>query len=126
MSDVAGGVVVQAYRFALDPTPAQDRDLHRHAGAGRFAFNWALAAAALVPARLAGHHAGAGARRVRRRLRADRPARRGGVRDRAPRRRRIPRGRRTLADRAVQPARRSPDGHRTRRRTRPAHTGLHG
>ncbi|WP_212829555.1 IS607 family element RNA-guided endonuclease TnpB [Catellatospora sp. TT07R-123] len=44
MSDVAGGVVVQAYRFALDPTPAQDRDLHRHAGAGRFAFNWALAA----------------------------------------------------------------------------------
>ncbi|MBV1856337.1 IS607 family element RNA-guided endonuclease TnpB [Catellatospora tritici] len=43
MSDVAGEVVVQAYRFALDPTPAQDRDLHRHAGAGRFAFNWALA-----------------------------------------------------------------------------------
>ncbi|WP_212841585.1 IS607 family element RNA-guided endonuclease TnpB [Catellatospora sp. IY07-71] len=43
MSDVAGGVLVQAYRFALDPTPAQDRDLHRHAGAGRFAFNWALA-----------------------------------------------------------------------------------
>ncbi|GIF80404.1 hypothetical protein Cba03nite_17530 [Catellatospora bangladeshensis] len=37
-------MVVQAYRFALDPTPAQDRDLHRHAGAGRFAFNWALAA----------------------------------------------------------------------------------
>ncbi|WP_212841529.1 IS607 family element RNA-guided endonuclease TnpB [Catellatospora sp. IY07-71] len=44
MSDAAGGVVVQAYRFALDPAPAQDRDLHRHAGAGRFAFNWALAA----------------------------------------------------------------------------------
>ncbi|WP_308167906.1 helix-turn-helix domain-containing protein, partial [Catellatospora tritici] len=44
MSDVAGGVVVQAYRFALDPSPAQDRDLYRHAGAGRFAFNWALAA----------------------------------------------------------------------------------
>ncbi|MEV4413133.1 IS607 family element RNA-guided endonuclease TnpB [Catellatospora sp. NPDC049609] len=44
MSDVVGGLVVQAYRFALDPTPAQDRDLHRHAGAGRFAFNWALAA----------------------------------------------------------------------------------
>ncbi|GAA1652552.1 IS607 family element RNA-guided endonuclease TnpB [Catellatospora bangladeshensis] len=37
-------MVVQAYRFALDPTPAQNRDLHRHAGAGRFAFNWALAA----------------------------------------------------------------------------------
>ncbi|MEV4417229.1 IS607 family element RNA-guided endonuclease TnpB [Catellatospora sp. NPDC049609] len=44
MSGVAGGVVVQAYRFALDPTPAQDRDLHRHAGSARFAFNWALAA----------------------------------------------------------------------------------
>ncbi|GIG06537.1 transposase [Catellatospora coxensis] len=44
VSDVVGAVVVQAYRFALDPTPAQDRDLHRHAGAGRFAFNWALAA----------------------------------------------------------------------------------
>ncbi|MBV1854897.1 helix-turn-helix domain-containing protein [Catellatospora tritici] len=43
MSDVAGAVVVQAYRFALDPSPAQDRDLYRHAGAGRFAFNWALA-----------------------------------------------------------------------------------
>ncbi|WP_327094386.1 IS607 family element RNA-guided endonuclease TnpB [Nocardia vinacea] len=36
--------VTQAYRFALDPTPAQVRDLHRHAGASRFAFNWALAA----------------------------------------------------------------------------------
>jgi putative transposase len=28
----------------LDPTPAQARDLERHAGAARFAFNWALAA----------------------------------------------------------------------------------
>jgi putative transposase len=36
--------VMQAYRFALDPTPAQARDLDRHAGAARFAFNWALAA----------------------------------------------------------------------------------
>lgn len=35
--------VTQAYRFALDPTPAQARDLERHAGAARFAFNWALA-----------------------------------------------------------------------------------
>ena len=35
--------VVRAYRFALDPTPAQARDLERHAGAARFAFNWALA-----------------------------------------------------------------------------------
>lgn len=38
------GAVMQAYRFALDPTPAQDRSLARHAGAARFAFNWALAA----------------------------------------------------------------------------------
>ncbi|MGH3714211.1 MAG: IS607 family element RNA-guided endonuclease TnpB [Micromonosporaceae bacterium] len=36
--------VMQAYRFALDPAPAQARDLDRHAGAARFAFNWALAA----------------------------------------------------------------------------------
>jgi putative transposase len=35
---------MQAYRFALDPTPAQVRDLERHAGAARYAFNWALAA----------------------------------------------------------------------------------
>ncbi len=33
-------VIVQGYRFALDPTPAQTRDLDRHAGAARFAFNW--------------------------------------------------------------------------------------
>jgi putative transposase len=36
--------VLQAYRFALDPTPAQQRNLAAHAGAARFAFNWALAA----------------------------------------------------------------------------------
>jgi putative transposase len=36
-------VVRQAYRFALDPSPAQARALERHAGAARFAFNWALA-----------------------------------------------------------------------------------
>src|SRR5438445_13897090 len=35
---------MQAYRFALDPTPGQARDLARHAGAARFAYNWALAA----------------------------------------------------------------------------------
>jgi IS605 OrfB family transposase len=35
--------VTQAYRFALDPTPAQRRALAAHAGAARFAFNWALA-----------------------------------------------------------------------------------
>ncbi|WP_162231704.1 helix-turn-helix domain-containing protein [Allosalinactinospora lopnorensis] len=31
--------VTQAYRFALDPTPAQERELASHAGAARFAFN---------------------------------------------------------------------------------------
>ena len=36
--------VMQAYRFALDPTPGQVRNLERHAGAARFAYNWALAA----------------------------------------------------------------------------------
>jgi putative transposase len=35
--------VVQAYRFALDPTPAQERMLRSHAGAARFAWNWGLA-----------------------------------------------------------------------------------
>jgi transposase len=34
--------VRQAYRFALDPTPAQERMLRSHAGASRFAWNWSL------------------------------------------------------------------------------------
>ncbi|WP_236009773.1 IS607 family element RNA-guided endonuclease TnpB [Actinomadura physcomitrii] len=37
-------MVTQAYRFALDPTPAQARALRSHAGAARFAWNWGLAA----------------------------------------------------------------------------------
>jgi len=37
-------IVMRAYRFALDLTPSQVRDLERHAGAARFAYNWALAA----------------------------------------------------------------------------------
>lgn len=32
-----------AYRFALDPTPAQERALRSNAGAARVAFNWGLA-----------------------------------------------------------------------------------
>ena len=32
-----------AYRFALDPAPAQERVLRSHAGAARVAFNWGLA-----------------------------------------------------------------------------------
>jgi putative transposase len=35
--------VTQAYRYALDPTPAQERALRSHAGAARFAWNWGLA-----------------------------------------------------------------------------------
>lgn len=31
-----------AYRFALDPAPAQERALRSHAGAARVAFNWGL------------------------------------------------------------------------------------
>ena len=40
--------VTQAYRFALDPTPAQERDLLRHAGAARVALHWALARVKVV------------------------------------------------------------------------------
>ena len=36
-------MTVQAFKFALDPTPSQTRDLLRHAGAARVAFNWGLA-----------------------------------------------------------------------------------
>jgi putative transposase len=36
--------IVQAYRFALDPTSAQEAALRSHAGAARFAWNWGLAA----------------------------------------------------------------------------------
>jgi putative transposase len=35
--------VSQAYRFALKPSPAQERALRSHAGAARFAWNWGLA-----------------------------------------------------------------------------------
>ena len=35
--------VVQAYRFALNPSSAQEQALRSHAGAARFAWNWALA-----------------------------------------------------------------------------------
>jgi putative transposase len=34
--------VIQAYRFALDPTSVQERALHSHAGGARFAWNWGL------------------------------------------------------------------------------------
>jgi transposase len=35
-------LVVQAYKFALDPTPRQHRSLWSHCGAARFAYNWGL------------------------------------------------------------------------------------
>ena len=35
--------VIQAFRFALDPSPAQEWALRSHAGAARFAWNWGLA-----------------------------------------------------------------------------------
>lgn len=47
--------VTQAYRFALDPTPAQARALASHAGAARFAFNRMLTE---VKADLDRYHAG--------------------------------------------------------------------
>ena len=46
MIGLEGGLVAtitQAYRFALDPSPAQERALRSHAGAARFAWNWGLA-----------------------------------------------------------------------------------
>jgi putative transposase len=47
--------VIQAYRFALDPTPKQQRALASHCGATRFAFNWGLA---LVKDRMDARQAG--------------------------------------------------------------------
>jgi putative transposase len=35
-------VVLQAYRYALDPTPRQRGALASHVGASRFAYNWGL------------------------------------------------------------------------------------
>jgi putative transposase len=37
------GVVVRAYRFALDPAPEQETGLRSHCGGQRFACNWGLA-----------------------------------------------------------------------------------
>ena len=40
----AAGLVVRAYRFALDPTVVQVQQLRSHCGAARFAFDHLLAA----------------------------------------------------------------------------------
>jgi putative transposase len=42
--------VIQAYQFALDPTPAQESALRSHCGGQRYAYNWGLR---LVQANLA-------------------------------------------------------------------------
>lgn len=41
---VPEGMVLRhrAYRYRLDPTPRQERALLRHAGARRYAYNWAV------------------------------------------------------------------------------------
>ncbi|MEO6088315.1 MAG: helix-turn-helix domain-containing protein [Umezawaea sp.] len=36
-------MVIQAYRYALDPTAGQEVALRSHCGGQRFAFNWGLA-----------------------------------------------------------------------------------
>ena len=41
--EIPEGWVAQAYRFALDPTPAQEDALRSHAGARNFAYNTMLA-----------------------------------------------------------------------------------
>lgn len=48
--EVPDGSTVQAYRFALDPTPAQARALASHTGAARFAHNHMLVTAKTQPA----------------------------------------------------------------------------
>jgi putative transposase len=47
--------ILQAYRFALDPTPRQRRALASHCGAARVAYNWGLE---LVKSRLDQRRAG--------------------------------------------------------------------
>jgi len=51
----ATATVIQAYQFALDPTPRTQGSLASHAGAARFAYNWGLE---LVTTRLDQRRAG--------------------------------------------------------------------
>jgi hypothetical protein len=53
--DDAMATVIQAYRYALDPTPRQRRALASHCGAARYAYNWGLQ---LVQQRLEQRRAG--------------------------------------------------------------------
>lgn len=36
-------IILQSYRFAVDPTAAQEAMLRSHCGGQRYAFNWGLA-----------------------------------------------------------------------------------
>lgn len=56
---VKQALITQAYRYALDPTPAQERAFTSHVGGARFAYNWGLATyAAALDAREAEKAAG--------------------------------------------------------------------
>ncbi len=48
-------IALQAFKYALDPSPTKERMLRSHVGARRFAFNWGLA---LVKSRLDGRERG--------------------------------------------------------------------
>ena len=54
VSDAA--VVIQSYRFALNPTPGQDQALRSHCGAQRYAYNWGLARITANRAQRAAEH----------------------------------------------------------------------
>jgi putative transposase len=43
LREVAVATIKRAYRFALAPSPDQERMLRSHAGTARFAWNWGLA-----------------------------------------------------------------------------------
>ena len=43
MFEPAPGREVQAFSFALDPTPEQEGSVRRHFGALRYAYNWTVA-----------------------------------------------------------------------------------
>ncbi|MBB4679779.1 helix-turn-helix domain-containing protein [Crossiella cryophila] len=49
--------MIQAYRYALAPTAAQDAMLRSHCGGQRFAYNWGLALTKAVFAQREDGHA---------------------------------------------------------------------
>jgi transposase len=70
---MATATVHQAYRFALDPTPRQQRRLASHVGAARFAYNWGLAVVNVVLPRLGRLKTHESTRKLARRLEAGPP-----------------------------------------------------